>query len=153
MTRAQITPNFYRDEFDRKARPSKGFPTVAEYPKEWIESRLRPLCEDLERVRAALRERYNPNAIIRIGSGYRDPAFNRATPGAAIKSQHMEGRAADIVVPGQAPITIHQLVLDLFRENVLKNVHGLGIYPTFVHVDVRPVNGLVRWSGLRNEPE
>jgi uncharacterized protein YcbK (DUF882 family) len=155
MPRLLLTPNFYVDEFDRKARPSMG-PAFAEarpYPKDWIKTRLLPLCEDLERIRTALREKIDPSAVIRIGSGYREPAYNKATPGTALKSQHMEGRAADIVVPQVPADKVHQLVLDLYRAKVLKNVHGLGIYPTFVHVDVRPVNGLVQWSGLRKDPD
>lgn len=152
---ARITEHFYVDEFDRKPRPTRGaaFALNVPYPKEWIASRLLPLCEDLERIRAALRERYNPNAVIVIGSGYRELAYNRATPGTALKSQHMEGRAADIVVPGQPASRVHQLVLDLHREKVLKNIRGLGQYPTFVHVDVRPRSVLVRWSGMRNDPD
>lgn len=152
MPRIRLTENFYVDEFDRKARPPR-FPTVMPYPHEWVETRLRLLCTDLEVIRAALRERYNPNAIIRIGSGYREPAYNKATPGTALKSQHMEGRAADIVVPGVAADRVHQLVLDLHREGALKYTRGLGEYPTFVHVDVRPSKVLVRWSGLRKDPD
>tara|TARA_R100000963_G_C4597521_1_gene72398 strand:- start:138 stop:608 length:471 start_codon:yes stop_codon:yes gene_type:complete len=42
-----------------------------------------------------LRDKLGP---IRITSGYRSPALNKVLSGTARKSQHMEGKAADIII-------------------------------------------------------
>jgi len=155
MSRIRITDNFFKDEFDRKPRPERGFPEACPYPDEWVLSRLRPLCEQLEIIRFRVRERLAEDAIIKIGSGYREPIFNNATPGAALKSQHMQGRAADIVVPGVLQSRVHQLILDIYKEGKLR-IGGLGFYgDRFVHVDIRPTKILIRWTGSasRKGPE
>lgn len=51
------------------------------------------LCPGLEQVRALL------GKPILISSGYRSPRLNAAV-GGSIKSQHMEGLAADFICPG-----------------------------------------------------
>jgi uncharacterized protein YcbK (DUF882 family) len=127
-----ITPHFSASEFACR----DGTP----YPPGWIETRLRPLCETLEVVRAAV------GGPIEILSGYRTEAYNRKIGGARL-SQHVQGRAADIRM-GRAS-RIHEVVLDLWREGKLPNLGGLGAYPSFTHLDVRPVGKLVRWSGSR----
>ncbi|SHI74741.1 Peptidase M15 [Geosporobacter subterraneus DSM 17957] len=64
-----------------------------------------------------------------VNSGYRTPEYN-AKIGGAPKSQHMEGKAADIRVTGVTPVQVAKLAKQVgFR--------GVGIYDTFTHVDVR----------------
>jgi uncharacterized protein YcbK (DUF882 family) len=140
----KVTTHFSSEEFDRPARVRAGkqFPTAA-YPAKWIESRLRPLCETLEVIRSAL------SAPLKIGSGYRDPAYNVAIGGARA-SQHMEGRAADITVRGWSAANVHATILALYAQGKLPHLGGLGIYPGFVHVDVRPTKKLMRWTGSRD---
>ena len=70
------------------------------YPVQWIDARLRPLCELLEIVRGRF------GAPVTVISGYRTPAHNRRVQGAR-RSQHVEGRAADIRVRGVAPARVH----------------------------------------------
>lgn len=157
MPRVRITDNFFQDEFDRKPHPERGFPQACPYPDEWVLPRLRPLCEQLEIIRFHVRDRIDPQALIHVGSGYREPQFNKATPGAAKQSQHMQGRAADIVVAGTPASHVHRLILDIINEGKLR-IGGLGFYgDRFVHVDIRTrVDGiLVRWNGpaTRNGPE
>jgi len=111
------------------------------YPPEWITDRLFPLCQALEAIRAACGDR--PVTII---SGYRTPEHNAAVGGAS-KSQHMEGRAADIAVEGMAPSDVHAATLDLFNAGKI-SIGGLGVYPAWVHVDVRPwIGHLAQWVG------
>ena len=141
----KVTLHFAVDEFARKARPDAGFPKAAPYPPGWVESRLRPLCEALEVIREAL-----GGKSIKVGSGYRDPSYNTAIGGAKA-SQHMAGRAADITVVGVPATVLHRQILTLCEEGMLPMVHGLGQYPNFVHVDVRPGKKLVRWSGSRKD--
>lgn len=144
-----LTTHFTVAEFAQRAW--SGGPAMP-YPEEWIEFRLRPLCEMLELVRQEF------GKAIHINSGYRSPAFNKALPGTAKKSQHTLGRAADIVVAGVAAPVVHAGVLRLIRSGKLPLVKGLGAYATFTHIDIRvdPATGappvrLARWTGSRSD--
>jgi uncharacterized protein YcbK (DUF882 family) len=132
-----ITPHFSVDEF----RSHDG----VEYPAEWIDDRLRPLCALLEQIRAACGDR-----SIYLTSGYRSPSHNAAVGGAQL-SQHVEGRAVDLVVDGMAPSDVHHKILMLAVAGKLPLLGGLGVYPRWVHVDTRdrpPSGHLARWTGV-----
>ena len=141
-----ISPHFSLSEFglpEGKAA-EYGFPP-ADYPAEWVEPRLRPLCAVLETLREEL-----GGARITIISGYRPPAYDaerirRGAAGVSSQSQHGQGRAADIQVHGVAPQVVHDTLLRLVGAKRIA-IGGLGIYDTFVHVDVRPGGGLSRWD-------
>jgi len=62
-------------------------------------------------------------------SGYRTPARNRTIEGAAVHSQHIQGRAADVAVDG----VTHDMVAQTAE---VAGAHGLGRYDIFTHVDV-----------------
>lgn len=141
----KVVDHFPVREFQRYPRPDLGFPKGAPYPVDWVPTRLQDLKEALEVIRAEL-----GGKPVTIGSGYRDPSYNKAIGGAKA-SQHMAGRAADITVAGVSPAKVHATVLRLCEEGKLPMVHGLGEYPTFTHVDVRPGKKLVRWKGSRKE--
>lgn len=81
---------------------------------------------------------------VRLSSVYRSPKYNAAIDGSATRSQHMEFRAADITVPDKG--TPKQWAAK-FREMRGDRVFsgGIGIYRTFVHVDVRGSNA--DWKG------
>ena len=132
----KVTEHFDSTEFDCHDGTS--------YPKDWIDSRLFPLCTELEVVRKEA-----GNKCIHIDSGYRTSSYNKKLPGAARFSQHMEGRAADIVIGSLAPEIVHALVLKLYNEKKIQ-IGGLGSYPSFTHVDIRLTDRLVRWTGSRN---
>lgn len=76
---------------------------------------------------------------VHVNSAYRTPAYNKKVGGAAY-SQHLYGTAADITVKGVASKTVAAYV-----ETLLPRSGGIGIYPTFVHVDVRENKS--RWNG------
>jgi uncharacterized protein YcbK (DUF882 family) len=130
-----ITPHFSLSEFTCR----DGSP----YPAEWIASRLKPLCDALERIREAA------GAPVKIVSGFRSESYNRRIRGARL-SQHVQGRAADFVIRGMSAAKVHELVLGLYRDGAIK-VGGLGAYVAFTHIDVRPAVRLVRWGGSRVE--
>ncbi|MEC5422137.1 D-Ala-D-Ala carboxypeptidase family metallohydrolase [Virgibacillus sp. C22-A2] len=67
------------------------------------------------------------NAIV-INSGYRSVAHNRVVGGAS-GSQHLYGKAADIVVRGVSPSRVYSASDKFFN--------GVGRYNTFTHVDTR----------------
>ncbi len=80
------------------------------------------------------------NGVIDVVCGYRTPATNAALrqnsprTGVAEHSQHMEGHAIDIRVPGVSTVALRNAALSL-------HAGGVGYYPVsqFVHVDVGPV--------------
>lgn len=74
-----------------------------------------------------------------INSGYRTAKHNKAVGGATY-SQHQYGTAADIRVTGVKPREVAA-----YAETLLPGTGGIGIYSSFVHVDVRAVKA--RWNG------
>ena len=74
-----------------------------------------------------------------ITSAYRNDAYNKKVGGANY-SQHKYGMAADIYINGVSPATIAE-----FAETIMPNTGGIGIYSSFVHVDVR--EACARWNG------
>ena len=74
-----------------------------------------------------------------INSAYRNDAYNKEVGGADY-SQHKYGTAADIHISGVSPATIAAYV-----ETIMPNMGGIGIYSSFVHVDVRAARA--RWNG------
>lgn len=118
------------------------------YPEHW-QDRLEALCSQLDIIRGAW------GGPLRVVSGYRSPAWNARVDG-ALKSQHMEGRAADIspLVPAasmqSACVDLHARILRLMSDQRLPLVGGLGLYRAWVHCDVRPkpADGHVaQWHG------
>ena len=78
--------------------------------------------------------------VIQVVCGYRTPETNEALRHASVKtgvaehSQHMEGHAIDLRVPGVSTEQLRNTALSL-------HAGGVGYYPVsqFVHVDVGPV--------------
>lgn len=107
------------------------------YPEQWRDSRLPKLAEAFEALRMMV------GHPLEVLSAYRTPAHNRAANGSAT-SQHMEGRALDLRPP--EGWTVERLA-GLARQ--IPAIRGLGVYPTFLHIDVRPTERLARWMGSR----
>jgi hypothetical protein len=82
---------------------------------------------------------------VKIVSAYRTPNYNKMLKGAAKNSQHMYGNAADIKIDGVSPKEIYDWLNSWHKG-------GLGLYPTFTHVDVRNTVGrsLARWGGAKS---
>lgn len=76
---------------------------------------------------------------VHINSAYRTEAHN-AKVGGATYSQHKYGTAADIHIDGVTPKELAAYV-----DTLLPTSGGIGIYSSFVHVDVRRVKS--RWNG------
>lgn len=74
-----------------------------------------------------------------INSGYRTPLHNEKIGGAKF-SQHIYGRAADIVVDGVKPEVVYNFLCEVFPKS-----YGFGLYSSFVHVDCR--KNKARWKG------
>jgi uncharacterized protein YcbK (DUF882 family) len=90
------------------------------------------------------------NSVINIVCGYRTPETNQALrqnspqTGVAEHSQHMEGHAIDLRVPGVSTARLRDAALSL-------QAGGVGYYPVsqFVHIDVGPVREWVFGSKQR----
>jgi len=74
---------------------------------------------------------------IKINSAYRTVSHNAKIGGKA-DSRHVRGMAADIVISGVTPAALAKYCAEI-------GVGGIGVYPTFVHVDVWGVGR--RWKG------
>ena len=95
------------------------------------------VAPELVEVLQKIRDHFK--AAVTVSSGYRTPSHNKKVDGATY-SQHQYGTAADIKVKGVSPKTVAT-----YAETLLPNKGGIGIYPTFTHVDVREVRS--RWNG------
>ena len=81
---------------------------------------------------------------ITINSGYRSEEYNASIKGSSKKSQHVMGRAADIVVKGMTPVKVTEVIERLISNGDMLQ-GGLGLYKGFVHYDIRGTK--VRWNG------
>lgn len=116
-----------------------------EYPADWRMDRAVTLSATFEDVRDML-----GGVPIVILSGYRTAAYNAHLEGAAQKSQHVEGRAIDIWHPMISPREIFTRLRRAQQAGNLPLLGGLGLYKTFVHMDVRPKirkGYLATWPG------
>lgn len=114
-----LSPNFSRQEFNQK-RPGHQLPLdqVKVDPE---------LVRKLEALRAAI-----GNKPIKLNSGYRSPEYNRDIARGAKHSQHMHGKAADIVVDG---MTSKQL--EVYAKKVGFTFTQTYEHLPHLHVDVR----------------
>jgi len=114
-----ISEHFSRSEFACKC--GCGFDTVDTQ-----------LLGYLEQIRAHF------DRPVRINSGCRCNTHNTHAGGGA-NSQHLYGRAADIVVDGISPEIITELAIQI-------GAPGVGRYSTFTHIDSRS-HVISRWQG------
>lgn len=101
----QLTPNFTLEEMTVSQEAARrGIPNV---PGQDQIDALRRLCRDiLEPLREAL------GKPIVISSGFRSQTIN-ATVGGSKTSDHLYGRAADIIVPGYTPLAVAKKIVEL----------------------------------------
>ena len=160
----QLSPHFALSEF---ASPVYRFKTGKERetwklpPPKSFRPNLRRLCKALELIRVAAGD-----TSLTVVSGWRSVEFNRRNKGRATRSQHLEGRAADLQLGGRGSLVARQkrlyfAILDLQRAGEIPK-GGLAYYPgryskklkrivgTFVHYDIRGRNA--RWKAAPKRP-
>ena len=98
-----------------------------------------PIFIDTELVTVLQKVRARFGKSVTITSAYRTPTKNKACGGSTY-SQHLYGKAADVKISGVSPKKVAA-----YAETILKNKGGIGIYPTFTHIDVRSTKA--RWKG------
>lgn len=126
-TNKRLTKNFTLDEFDS----SDG----AIMPSD-VAKNVKELAENLQVLRDYVKQ------AIKINSGYRSPAWNKAVGGVS-DSQHLKGKASDIVISGMSPGEVARTIETLIASGKMKQ-GGLGVYPNFVHYDIRGTKA--RWK-------
>lgn len=120
LSSRQLTENFNLPEF----ACNDGTPVPAE-----LLGNVKELAKNLQVLRNALGE------SIRVNSGYRTPAYNKKIGGVS-NSQHLQAKAADIVVKSKTPVQLAAAIESLISYGMMKQ-GGIGIYPGFVHYDIR----------------
>jgi uncharacterized protein YcbK (DUF882 family) len=101
-----------------------------------VRANLFELATNLEVVRAHF------NAPITVNSAYRSAEHNAAVGGSK-NSQHLLGKAADIVIKGVSPDEVADAIEFLIEMGLMKQ-GGLGRYNTFTHYDTRGTKA--RWD-------
>ncbi len=114
-----ISDNFHREEFKCKC------------------SKCNCDTVDIELVKILEDIRKHFNRPVKINSGHRCNKYNKSVGGSS-KSQHLYGRAADIVINGVDPYEIYCYLDECYPDSL-----GLGSYVNFTHVDTRTVKA--RW--------
>jgi uncharacterized protein YcbK (DUF882 family) len=119
----KISAHFNRSEFACQCGncPQSKDPTV--------DVKLIGILEDL---------RKHFKAPITITSGNRCRNHNSSV-GGSVFSQHLFGRAADVLLKGISPDEVHKYLFNRYPEQ-----YGLGKYATFTHIDSRGLKA--RWE-------
>lgn len=124
---------FTPQEFLKEGWPGPPYPML---------SHILPTALILQRAREAL-------GPIMVNSGYRTELHN-AQVGGSLNSQHVQFTAADVTPLETTP----QALYEWLDESGFRNRIGLGLYPSFVHVDCRhwpglagPTDNPARWAG------
>lgn len=113
----------------------------ASYP---LQYRIDGTSDKIAGIFELIREFFG-NKPITVLSAYRTKSHNRSINGAK-NSQHLYGRALDLRPPkGTSINTFYSIIRSHAKE---WGITGLGRYTTFVHVDIRPSDRLVIWSGI-----
>lgn len=115
----QLTPFFRRSEFECGC--GCGFDVVD---------------VELLSVLMALRDHYQSPVV--INSACRCKRYNTAIRGSE-KSQHLVGKAADIVVTGVQPSEVQERLRVWYPDK-----YGIGHHVAWTHIDVRPT--IAEWS-------
>lgn len=123
----KLTENFNREEFECA--------DGSEMPIE-VQLNIAELAVQLEIIRSHF------NAPVKINSAYRSPEHNISVGGSK-NSQHVLGKAADIVVEGYTPDEVADAVEFLIDTGMIKQ-GGLGRYNSFTHYDIRGERA--RWN-------
>ena len=99
------------------------------------------ISSDLVAILQKIRDHFGKP--VTINSAYRNSAYNKKIGGATY-SQHVYGTAADIVVQGVSPDEVAK-----YAEYLMPKYGGIGLYPSFTHVDVRSARA--RWKNFGKE--
>ena len=125
-----------------------------------FDSQGAPIAEAFEAINHAFRARNDDQVsihprlvelLITLSNAFEERPITlvsaHRTPGAGTRktSYHVRGMAADILIRGVK-------IRDLRQAAVRLGALGIGVYPSFLHVDVRDARPPYRWSGSSYRP-
>ena len=122
-----MTKNFTKEEFD--CNDGSEMPINVYHNMVKVANQLQALRDELGKP-------------IQVNSAWRSEEYN-ASIGGVKNSQHIMGRAADIVIKGMTPIEVSKIIEELISKGDMLQ-GGLGIYSSFVHYDIRGTKA--RWD-------
>ena len=123
----KLTNNFNKAEFDCKCG--------CEMPKEVLIN-IQKLANQLQILRNKV------GVSVKINSAYRCIKHNKSIGGVS-NSQHVLGKASDVVINGFKASKTFDLISELINDgNMLQG--GLGAYNSFTHYDIRKTKA--RWD-------
>jgi uncharacterized protein YcbK (DUF882 family) len=123
----KLTKNFNKSEFESK--DGSDMPNEVFYNIQKVANQLQFLRDYLGRS-------------IVVNSAYRSPEHNAAIGGVK-NSQHVLGKASDIVVNGFSTTEVYNAIEELINKGDMLQ-GGLGLYNSFVHYDIRGTKA--RWN-------
>jgi uncharacterized protein YcbK (DUF882 family) len=123
----KLTKNFNKSEFESK--DGSDMPNEVFYNIQKVSNQLQLLRDYLGRS-------------IVVNSAYRSPEHNAAIGGVK-NSQHVLGKASDIVVNGLSTTEVYNAIEELINKGDMLQ-GGLGLYNSFVHYDIRGTKA--RWN-------
>ena len=123
----KLTNNFSKAEFDCKCG--------CEMPKEVLIN-IQKLANQLQILRNKV------GVSVKINSAYRCIKHNKSIGGVS-NSQHVLGKASDVVINGFKASKTFDLISDLINDGDMLQ-GGLGAYNSFTHYDIRKTKA--RWD-------
>ena len=123
----QLTKNFSKSEFDCSCG--------CEMPKNVLNN-VQKVANQLQALRNIV------GKSITVNSGYRCPEWNTKVGGVKT-SQHILGKASDIVIKDMTPDDVAHLIEQMIDSGDMLQ-GGLGRYNTFTHYDIRKTKA--RWN-------
>ena len=123
----KLTNNFNKAEFDCKCG--------CEMPKEVLIN-IQKLANQLQILRNKV------GVSVKINSAYRCIKHNKSIGGVS-NSQHVLGKASDVVINGFKAAKTFDLISDLINDGDMLQ-GGLGAYNSFTHYDTRKTKA--RWD-------
>jgi uncharacterized protein YcbK (DUF882 family) len=123
----KLTSNFSKAEFECKCG--------CEMPKEVLLN-IQKLANQLQILRNKV------GVSIKINSAYRCLKHNKSIGGVS-NSQHVLGKASDVVISGFKPSKTFDLISELINDGDMLQ-GGLGAYNSFTHYDIRGKKA--RWN-------
>ena len=123
----KLTNNFSKAEFDCKCG--------CEMPKEVLIN-IQKLANQLQILRNKV------GVSVKINSAYRCIKHNKSIGGVS-NSQHVLGKASDVVISGFKASKTFDLISDLINDGDMLQ-GGLGAYNSFTHYDIRKTKA--RWD-------
>ena len=137
LTATQLTKNFTLEELTKTSKPYPNVPSSVQ---------IKNLTDLAVYILQPIRD-YVKKAVI-VNSAFRSPEVNKAV-GGATTSQHLEGKAADIVIPGYSNQDIIDIIYRLglpFDQVIDEKLQGA----EWVHVSYNGSKGRKQWLTARD---